>query len=244
MAYVLDIGVILIFGVCLLVGYCRGFIKSVGRVAAFIGAAIVALLLCETVAGFIFDSFVGPAVQDKVVEGLNSANTSLSQSVDNALHNLPEFITNALSNQGIKDGGDVLGQLSGGSQAPTAMAERITADVVRPVMISVIKGISFIVLFFVAMAILLVVVRLLDKIFKLPLLKGVNRTLGLLVGAITGVLFVLLAVSVVQVITASSGPDSLITPALIRETVLTRWLFSINPAAGAMQDLAGIVGRK
>ena len=83
-------------------------------------------------------------------------------------------------------------------------------------------------LFVVTSLIMSVIMWVVDKAFKLPMLREANRVLGVIPGAINGVLGMMLAVTVMQLLCSL---DVLITPEAIQSSSIVSWINSINPFA-------------
>ncbi len=239
MAYILDGAVILIVLFCVWNGWRKGFIKALSRLLAFVLALVAAMLLSTPIAAYVYDSTVSPTVQEVLTENLmQTGATTITQSVDTALTDMPGFVRNLLSHQGITSGADVVGKLSiGNSDTMTAVAQQIDTVVIRPVTVALLRVLSFLILFIVVSVIAGFLLRLLDKVFKLPLLRGINRTLGFIPGIINGVLCALLLTTVVQVWASMGSADGFITREMLSDTVLLQWLISVNPVGNTLQEL-------
>lgn len=240
MVYLLDVVVILILILCIWLGHHNGFIKSVSRLVAFAVAAILAFALNAAVAGSLYDRVIAPPIIDSINEKTAAGTQSLSADVDKALGEMPGFITNYLGKHGISDGADVTQKLSGGAQ--TNVGEKIAAEVLRPVLLPLIKMIAFVLLFLILMIICLILLKLLDKIFSISVLKTLNKSLGTLVGILNGLIWVVIYVSVLQILAASGKPDAFINDAMLGNTILVKNIILLNPLGKAMQALWTKIG--
>ena len=66
-------------------------------------------------------------------------------------------------------------------------------------------------------------------------MEKINKWAGLIAGAIQGLLWVLFAVSVLELLIASGLIEAL-TPALVEDTLLVSWLSGINPFGSVLKD--------
>ena len=102
----------------------------------------------------------------------------------------------------------------------------IRGDVIRPLAI----GLFCVVLFIILVILLLVLVKLLTALIKpvskLPVIRQADGLLGAAIGLAKAVLFVLIAVSVMQLL-ASSG--KLITMEQLQDTLLASWVAQHSP---------------
>ena len=106
------------------------------------------------------------------------------------------------------------------------LIERVITDVIEPTATALLRMIAMLLLFLLTSFLVSLLLKVVDKVFKLPLLKGVNRTLGFIPGVLNGVVSVLLAVAIIQIL-CSLGV--LITPEQIAGTAILSRLTAINP---------------
>ena len=120
------------------------------------------------------------------------------------------------------------------------IAATVVSSVVKPLVVPVIAKhatlplplvqlLCSIVLFLLVYAATGVLFRCLDVIAKLPLIKQLNRLLGLAAGIVSGVLWVLFAMGVVTALALLGWIPSL-TPTVLEETQLISWLATIASA--------------
>ena len=76
-----------------------------------------------------------------------------------------------------------------------------------------------------------------NVVAKLPLLKQLNKSLGLLGGIVSGALWAMLAVTVIQVVAAMGLAGDTITLQTVSETAVVNWLIGINPLGGTLIDI-------
>ena len=234
MKYLLDAVVILIFLLCVFIGRKRGFIKTVAGIVAFLAALAVSMLLSGPVAGLVYDKAVEPSIVETVDTKLEETKGTAIEHLDNAYQSLPNMVKNLLAQAGVTDVNGLSDRL------PTDGAETIGHSVnavVEPLLLPLIKALCSLVLFFIAYIAASIVLRVLNIIAKLPLLKQLNKTLGLVGGIVSGALWALLAVTVIQVIAATGSADSTITLQTVSETVVVNWVAGINPLGGALSEV-------
>ncbi len=233
MAYLIDILVLVLFVVLILIGRRRGFIKTVAGLVAFAVALVLASVLSGPVSTFVYNTAVEPKVMDTINEKVGTGSPA-AEKIDAALTEMPEFVTRILQNGGIHNGSDVLGKLTG-AEAGVDVGERISQQVVAPIVTPLLKMLCTLLLFIVVYIVATILLKALNLLAKLPVLKQLNTALGAFAGAISGVLWVLFAVSLLQVL-AYMGTVAVITPDLLESTILVKWLCSINPIAGAVKE--------
>ncbi len=206
MAYIIDIGVILIFALAVFIGHKRGFIKTMSGVLAFVAALTVAMLLKAPIAGLVYDKAVEPPLLETLETSVNS--------VTEGYNSLPEVVRHLLFSAGVASGEQLSGQ---------------AADLLRTAVYPVVETLCSFVLFLIGYIAASILLKAADLVAKLPLLKQINGALGFVAGIISGVLWVALAISVLQIVVVTGIAGDVLPAGILEETLLTKWLHSINP---------------
>lgn len=234
MKYLLDAVVILIFLLCVFIGHKRGFIKTVTGIVAFLAALAVSALLSGPVAGLVYDKAMEPSIVETVNTQMEQPGGTAIENLNSAYQSLPDVVKNLLAQAGITDVNELSIRMPmGGSDT---MGHSVSA-VIKPLLLPLIKALCSLLLFFIVYIAASIVLRVLNIVAKLPLLKQVNKTLGLVGGIVSGALWALLAVTVIQVLAATGAADGAITLQTIGETAVVNWIAGINPLGAALQEL-------
>ena len=85
-----------------------------------------------------------------------------------------------------------------------------------------------------ALILALIALRAVNKVFQLPVLHTLNGTLGLVAGVANGLILVIIAVAVLQIVAAAGSADSAINPTVMSETRVVRWLAQYNPFSNGL----------
>lgn len=237
MAYLLDGAILILFALLVWLGHRRGFIKTVSGVLAFVAALVLSSMLSGPVSGFAYDTMVEPPVLTALSDHLGEGSPAAAQ-LDAALEQMPGFITNRLAANGMDGGAAVLDRLAG-AQAGETVAQSIARQVVQPVVSPVLKALCMLLLFLVFLIVITILLKAVDLVAKLPLLKQLNKSLGVVAGIAQGVLWAFFAVTVLQLL-SSTGWIAALTPDLLESTLLIRWIDSINPMTAALRELVVI----
>lgn len=232
MAYILDAIVVGIFVLAVYLGYKWGFIKAISKLAAFVIAAVVAYLFCGSLAGAVFERAIAPAVEKSLTPYLESADTDVTAAIEMVKAKLPAFARELLENKG--DNASYLTTLKGESKTPAQMAEEFTRGPVRTAVLPGLKMLCAIMLFVVAMILALIALRAVNKVFQLPVLHTLNGTLGLVAGVANGLVLVIIAVAVLQIVAAAGSAESAINPTVMSETHVVQWLAQYNPFSNGL----------
>ena len=111
------------------------------------------------------------------------------------------------------------------------IAHSVVQVVIRPVAVALLRILCFFVLFLLLLILVAIAANLISRVFRLPVLRQLDGGLGAVIGVIEGVVLVFVAVTVVQMVAASSSSDALITTQHIQNTTLVRWVAEHNPLA-------------
>lgn len=234
MALILDIIAVVIVAITVYLGYRRGFLRSLIQFIGCVAAFIIALTFSKPIATFTFDSFLANGIQTKLSETVGSVSeipTSFEQ-METLLEDLPGPIVSVLENNVNLQ--ESLENLSTSVADTTESFVQVLMDtIIRPVAVSLIQFIVFILLFIILLFVVRLIARLIKPITKLPLLHQADGALGAVLGLIKGAIFVLALVSVLQVV-AATAQGGWITQATLEETVVVKWIAGMNPITKTM----------
>ncbi len=236
MSYILDAIVVIVIAVTAFIGYRRGFIRTIIQLAGCIVAFILALSLSNTVSTMVYDGLLRDNLHEKIetvwtetaVEG---AAQTLTEQAEAILDTLPEFVQTTLDTETITQG---IHDSVGNDQTGVAVADYLVDDLIRPIIVAVIRFVAFLILF----AILMFVIRLLEKLLKpltkMPLVRQTDGLLGAVVGLVKGIVFALVAVTIMQLIAtgATTGP---FTQENLDNSVVVGWVAEINPLSAVLR---------
>lgn len=234
MAYLIDGIAIALFALMVFLGYRKGFIRTVSGVISFVLALVLSAMLAAPVAEYVYTNSIQSSVTQILEDNLGKDSPTVEQ-LDEALEDMPTFISERLAISGITDGETLLNYVGHVPDGETAATE-IEKTIVRSVVYPVLEAVFSLILFVVLQILLSFLLRLLNLLAKLPLIKKINKWAGLLAGAVQGVLWVLFAISVLELLIAFDLFEAL-TPALVENTKLVSWLSGINPFGSLLKDI-------
>lgn len=209
MEYIIDIILAALLAVCLIVGWKRGFVKSLMDLASNLIAFILARVVSVQLAPQIFAQYFEQRAYSSLNRELASAGSSASSQVQSALDSIPESLDGFLGMLGVdkKSMASALSQKLEESGAD--IAEVLMNNIVSPVLTAIIKLLVFVAVFVLAVLILKIATLLLDKLTELPAVKQANEIFGLLFGAVKGVIVIAVACFALELIAGVIGNDSL-----------------------------------
>lgn len=203
MQLVIDILLIVIFGLLVFRGWWRGFMKSVLCLGRLILSLVITILFGSTFAAWIDARFVNPPVFEKVFAKFSEVAAEVTASAEGGVNALVEKIPEAFR-----------GYLDLESVDPTAEINALVEEWSHTVADSISKVIAtvigYILLFVLAFLVLTVVIFIVTRFAKLPAIKTVDKLLGLVVGIVSGVVAVIFISVILSAILGVVGQDALV----------------------------------
>jgi len=188
---------ILILILSALNGYRQGFIKAVFSIFIMIVSLILASQLMPVVGKVLQKTPIYTAVNENIESVIVSSVTmpvdKVTEQVDviNALP-LPDFLRNALIENNNSQIYDALG-ING-----------FTAYMSNYLTCLIINAISFVISFIVVFILLKIIGRILNLISKLPVLNGINKIGGIIIGLINGFILLWIASVIITIFAGTS----------------------------------------
>ena len=206
-ALIADVVIAAALVLAVVVGAHKGLVKSLAGVVivvgAFIGASFVANAFAEPVA-----EWLGPVIEENMMEKLTGQETADAESLLESLHFSGERLQQMVD--------EVMGKV-----------KETGADLLSAVTDSVAHSVAYAGVYLVAFLALLVLLWLLMKpvelVVKLPLLRTVNAVGGGALGLVWGALLVFLVVWLLQRF------DILLTPDMVEDSALLRFFATNSP---------------
>ncbi len=185
--FIIDIILIVVFAGCIIDGRKKGFVKMILSIVATVIALLVAKEYAEPVANWINESFVHGRIVDSISRAISDSVGSGAAAIANAL---PDYIVRAAEAIGLSTK-EITANL-GSNVTSVQAAEQICTAVEGAFIVPAIKIVSFFIIFAIGSAVLNFVASLINGIFKLPLIKSVNKLLGAILGGVKGLIAVLI----------------------------------------------------
>ena len=185
MQLVIDILLIVIFGLLVFRGWWRGFMKSVLSLGRLILSLVITIIFGASFAAWIDAKFINPPVFEAVFKKFSDIAAEVTASAEGGIDALVEKIPEAFR-----------GYLDLESVDPTAEINALVEEWSHTVadgisrVISLILG--YILLFVISFVVLTVVIFIVGKLAKLPAIKTVDKLLGLVVGIFSGAIAVII----------------------------------------------------
>ncbi len=192
------IGAVVIVAVCVFAGLRRGFVKTAFDMFGVLFGVILTVLISPAVASLmkgndkIYDS-IHTRIEDHVSVNFNMSDNKLVDYIDGL--SLPDKVGDFLL-----DGGKAVNDAAQGS------IEKVNDKIADKLTDVVINGIAFIVTLVVVLILLAVAFFLLDLVSRLPMINGLNKTLGIVAGIVEAyIILSILGVVIMAISTTQLG---------------------------------------
>ena len=173
MGIIIDIVVVAFIVLSIWMGYKRGLIDCLVKIASFAIAIVLAVVLCVPVGTFITETTQIDETISQTIEEALASNIEEDAVVEGS--NMPEVIT---------------------AETQDAIAKEVSGKVTT----TIINGIAFLGIFLVARFALFFFRKLADLFAKIPLIKQVNELGGVAYGALRGIFVVYLVLAIISFI--------------------------------------------
>lgn len=183
MGIVIDI---IIAAVCIFTvykAYCNGLVKSIMGFAKGIVSLVVAYAFTPALSEYFYDKFVLGHISGGIADSISSiAKTEGGTfNLDKMFAEKPDVLEQIISRYGADE--EKLGEMCKGFTEGTEQTVESIADyIASPIASGISTAAAFILLFVGAFLVLSIVTFIIDALFHLPVLKGVNKLLGILFG--------------------------------------------------------------
>lgn len=214
MSWIYDLLFLVVFAFAAVASWRKGFLAGLTELIGAVVGVGVAVWASRMMAGPIYDQFLSGSVTEKVETAVAQSGGDLAAAVQ-GLDFLPETVRSTLV-QMVQGAGDLLPD-----QITTAL---------EPILLPFVQVLLFVAVCFVVRLIFRLLVSIFRGINGVPLVGGVNRALGLVLGLFTGALDCwLLALLLWFVASVTAGSLEWLTPGVLQQSVGYRFFGAFNP---------------
>ncbi len=235
MGFVLDI-ILLAIGVgCVIYGWKCGFFKSVVSLFSGVCALLVSYTFTPSLAQFIKEKFVIDKVAGSITTTFASIAEAGKEGGEKVIYDLKLLLESAQFADTVEQCGadeEAMRTLIETTTSNTYEAvERVSYAVAEPVSAALSSIIAFICIFILSLIAIRIVTWVVGLVFKLPVLRELDKMMGFVFGVISAVFFVwmfaLCADSLVNVL-STVAPGSFSTE-IIESSLLVEFFAKYNP---------------
>lgn len=181
LSIVIDIALVAVFVGAIIKGRKNGFVKMILSIIAAIVAILIAKEYCEPVSLWIEENLIRNAAMNSIA---NVLSFKIGGTIQDAIGAMPAYILNAAEYAGVEIESFVSGVIT--TETVGTATNAIYSAVKDFAIIPAAKIVAFFVIYAIANAVLSIGISFINKIFKLPILKSLNRTFGAVVGGVKG----------------------------------------------------------
>ena len=219
MSIVLDAVALIIILVVAFITMKRGFVKSIIGLASLVLTLLIVSVCSKPVATFVYDSIIDKSIQNSIVKQLDENDQKNNDAVNSVWNSLPKFLTNAAQNSGVTT--DSIGSIIKSNDDNAVIAQNFSQNVVRPSAISILTFSVNIILFIVLTILFRLLSKVICKLFKAPVLKQVNKALGLVLGVLKGIVIAsLVCVAISYIVSFSKNDYVFLNSEVIKNTIV------------------------
>ncbi len=210
MSIAIDIIIAVVCVTAAIKAYKAGLVKSVMRLVKGIASFIAAYAFSPTFGDWICDNIVLGRVSDgirKTIESL-SRTESGSFNLSKMFGEMPDSLLQIIERYKV-DKGALGGMCENVTDASAEAVDKLSVYIAEPISHSLSNAAAFVLIFIGAFLALSIATYIVDAVFHLPVLNGVNKFLGLVFGVAEALLFaVLLSSAAAAIVTALGSYDS------------------------------------
>lgn len=212
MQFIIDLIVIGIIFLSTFLGYKKGLIGVAFKIASFIIAIIITLILFKPISNFIINNTeFAQTIENTIVQKLSTAEIENGQ-IKQENSNLPEVIVNYI-NVGLQN-------------TVNEAKDSIVKIVARNLAETIIDIIVIIGLFIITRLLLLFAKAILEAISEIPIIKQFNKAGGILYGILRGLLLIYLTLAIISLILPMLDKTAILN--IINNSILTKILYNNN----------------
>lgn len=197
--YLADAIIVVIFLLFIILGVKRGFVRSVLDLVGTLAAMLVSMWFSGIAAQWFFSTFLQESLTRQIAEALQAA--PAADAADAVLSVVPEILRGGLEAFGITS--DAINQAVAGTSGQAAEA---VVAVLAPMVVSALRGLFALVLFIFLLVIFRILSGVVCRIFRLPVLRQLDKGLGILLGVAQAALITVLLCFCAQALISVSSP--------------------------------------
>ncbi len=226
MAYIIDIILIAVFAFVVAFAVKKGFAKIALNLAATVLSYIAAYILGKPATELLYDKVVRAIIEKALAERIEKSPTGdILTQTKGIIESLPEGLMKLAEKIGFNATAAVE-SISNTDISSKGISAAVTDSVLKPMIVVLLTVLCSIIIFIIASIIFGFLAKLINKVFKMPLVKNVNRFLGGVVGIIQGVILLFVICSVFYFFGGLFGGKM---AEYIDNSLIIRFINGINP---------------
>ncbi|MBQ4066875.1 MAG: CvpA family protein [Clostridia bacterium] len=189
MGYILDIIIVAIAVICIVYGAKTGFFKALMALISGIVALLIAFTFTPMLSQYISDNYIADRISGTIETTFMSIAETDDGGVDMEALLESDQYKDLMERAGL-DAEDIAEQIVGGESYGKNMVSSLARLAARPIAKAVSDVIAFIILFVVSFMLLKIITFVVGLFLKFPVLKELDKTLGIVLGVASALFFV------------------------------------------------------
>lgn len=228
MGIVLDFIIVAVIGLFVYFSAKRGFIKTAIELVGFFLALYLSITLSGIISEQLYENFVKDSLVEKVETVANENVKVTTENFEEAFNTLPDIVVSLGERYGVSKEG--LSEYIVNQSNTSNFAENIVDYAAKPVFVNVFKIVLYVVLFLVLSILVKWLARILNKMFNIPIIGGLNKTLGGVIGFIKGlVICCALCIGISIIVSLTKNGFLIFTQQNIDDSLIFKFLTEFNP---------------
>lgn len=217
LSIIFDLIVVTVFVICVAGGMRKGLVKSVYRICSFALAIILSIVLIQPFSKLLSSTPIAESVRSGITNSIENAGEGVTAGIDDTLSNLhlPRFLQDDISTDYLINSAENADQ---GFSVSEWVADALTNKIIG--------ALAAIILFIGIKLLLSLIFHMLDALFNLPVLHGVNKMLGAVLGLVNGAIIIYGLCAVLTLISANEAMTPIMTS--IEKSLITRCFYEYN----------------
>lgn len=217
LSIIFDLIVVAVFVICVAGGMRKGLVKSVYRICSFALAIILSIVLIQPFSKLLSSTPIAESVRSGITNSIENAGEEVTAGIDDTLSNLhlPSFLQDDISTDYLINSAENADQ---GFSVSEWVADALTNKIIG--------ALAAIILFIGIKLLLSLIFHMLDALFNLPVLHGVNKMLGAVLGLVNGAIIIYGLCAVLTLISANEAMTPIMTS--IEKSLITRCFYEYN----------------
>lgn len=234
MTHVADIIIAVFIALSVLLGYKRGFIKTVFSCFSLVAALILANIFGSSGADIIrktpLEEMINKGISEKIYGYFDDSAKSSEEKIKDGFQNLESSsFASSLERLGV-DISSLSDECESAIQSGKAnMCEKLVGNICDVVTDGLLGALGTLCVFVLALILLKIVSILLQGLFKLPVLKSINTVGGVITGLIFGIFGAFVLCTVASILLPYIPENPILYPGLENSSILYRFFVGINP---------------
>lgn len=220
---ILDIILVSVVVLLVAIGAFRGIARTLYNVLSVFLSGFLAYVVSSAAAGWIVDNFIVGTIEKSVSESLATTALSAGDAAQNVVDGLPGYVAAILNMFGTGTD-ELVGFLSGAADSSAQAVTSVIVATITPVLTAVLSAVLLIVLFIIFILIFKLLSKHFLKLFKLPIIRSVNKLLGGALGMCEGIIVCYIFILVCRIILPFSQ-EPFISPELIESSFIFKAVY-------------------